>query len=103
MIEAQWQVTVSRARELSEATLNDRVDEEWSFVETLRHLVLTTHCWLRRMVKGIDRPYHPWGLAGSWLVIPRPGGSKPARTRLWRKFSTSVVRGWTRSSTRSPP
>ena len=72
MIEAQWQATVSRARELSEATLNDRVDDEWSFVETLRHLVLATDCWLRRMVKGIDRPYHPWGLAG--LVAQRSRG-----------------------------
>jgi hypothetical protein len=70
MIEAQWQATVSRGRELSQATLNDRVDDEWSFVETLRHLVLATDCWLRRMVKGIDRPYHPWGLAGSWLSDP---------------------------------
>ena len=74
MIEAEWQVTVSRARELSEATLNERVDDEWSFVETLRHLVLATDCWLRRMVKGIDRPYHPWGLAGSWLSDPGAWG-----------------------------
>jgi uncharacterized protein YjbI with pentapeptide repeats len=74
MIEALWQTTVSRARELSEATLNDRVDDEWSFVETLRHLVLATDCWLRRMVKGIDRPYHPWGLAGSWLSDPGAWG-----------------------------
>ncbi|HLN05328.1 MAG TPA: DinB family protein [Acidimicrobiales bacterium] len=70
MIEAKWQVTVSRARQLSEAALNDRVDDEWSFVETLRHLVLATDCWLRRMVTGIERPYHPWGLAGSWLSDP---------------------------------
>jgi hypothetical protein len=70
MIEALWQATVSRALELSEATLNDRVDDEWSFVETLRHLVLATDCWLRRMVKGMARPYHPWGLAGSWLTDP---------------------------------
>jgi hypothetical protein len=70
MIEAQWQATVSRARQLPEAALNDRVDDEWSFVETLRHLVLATDIWLRRMVKGIERPYHPWGLAGSWLTDP---------------------------------
>jgi uncharacterized protein YjbI with pentapeptide repeats len=74
MVEAQWQVTVSRAQELSEATLNDRVDDEWSFIETLRHLVLATDCWLRRMVKGIDRPYHPLGVAGSWLNDPGAWG-----------------------------
>ncbi len=74
MIEARWRATVSRPRELSEATLNERVDDEWSFVETLRHLVLATDCWLRRMVKGIDRPCHPWGLAGSWLSDPGAWG-----------------------------
>lgn len=74
MIEAKWQATVSRARELPEAALNDRVDDEWSFIETLRHLVLATDCWLRRMVKGIERPYHPWGLAGSWLSEPAAWG-----------------------------
>jgi hypothetical protein len=31
---------------------------------------MATDCWLRRMVKGMDRPYHPWGLAGSWLSDP---------------------------------
>jgi hypothetical protein len=67
MIEDVWQATLARARELPEPMLYERVDDEWSFVETLRHLVLATDCWLRRMVKGIDRPYHPWGLAGSWL------------------------------------
>jgi hypothetical protein len=74
LIEANWQATVSRARQLPEASLNDRVDDEWSFVETLRHLVLATDCWLRRMVQGIDRPYHPWGLAGSWLSDPGAWG-----------------------------
>ena len=74
MIEAQWQATISRARALSEAILHERVDDEWSFVETLRHLVLATDCWLRRMVKGIDWPYHPWGLAGSWLSDPEAWG-----------------------------
>lgn len=74
MIDAQWRETVSRARELDQAMLFERVDDEWSFVETLRHLVLATDCWLRRMVKGIDRPYHPWGLAGSWLSEPGAWG-----------------------------
>ncbi len=67
MLETHWQATVARARELPPATLDVRVDDEWSFVETLRHLVLATDCWLGRMVKGMDRPYHPWGLGGSWL------------------------------------
>jgi len=78
MIEGIWQVTVARARALPPRLLFDRVDDEWSFVETLRHLVLATDCWLRRMVKGNDRPYHPWGLAGSWLTDPSSWGIDPA-------------------------
>jgi hypothetical protein len=74
LIESAWESTVARARALPERSLHERVDDEWSFVETLRHLVLATDCWLRRMIKGMDRPYHPWGLAGSWLRDPAAWG-----------------------------
>lgn len=77
MIEGLWEATVSRARRLPESKLHERVDDEWSFVETLRHLILATDCWLRRMVKGMDRPSHPWGLAGSWLADPESWGIDP--------------------------
>src|SRR3954466_8958212 len=78
MLEERWQATVVRAAALPEDLLHKRVDDEWSFVETLRHLVSATDCWLRRMVRGIDRPYHPWGLAGSWLTDPAGWGIDPA-------------------------
>jgi hypothetical protein len=71
MIEEIWSGTIARARKLPEPVLHEHVEGEWSFVQTHRHLVLATDCWLRRMVKGIAYPYHPWGLAGSWLTNPR--------------------------------
>ena len=74
MIEATWAATLAQALELPESTLFERVDDEWSFVETLRHLILATDAWLRRMVKGIEHPYHSWGLAGSWLTDPASWG-----------------------------
>jgi uncharacterized protein YjbI with pentapeptide repeats len=74
MIEATWQGTVALALALPESSLHARVDDEWSFVETLRHLILATDIWLRRMVKGMERPYHPWGVAGSWLSDPSSWG-----------------------------
>jgi hypothetical protein len=77
MVEDLWQSTTARAVKLSEPVLNERVDDEWSFVETLRHLVLATDCWLGRMVKGMDHPYHRWGLAGSWLADPASWGLDP--------------------------
>jgi hypothetical protein len=77
MIESIWADTVARARMLPEPVLHEQVEGEWSFVQTHRHLVLATDCWLRRMVKGIARPYHPWGLGGSWLTSPRRWGIDP--------------------------
>jgi hypothetical protein len=77
MIEGLWRTTFARARKLPEPVLRERVDGEWSFVQTQRHLVLATDCWLRRMVKGMEHPYHPWGLGGSWLTSPRRWGLDP--------------------------
>ncbi len=77
MIEEIWTRTVGRAQKLPEAVLHEQVEGEWSFVQTHRHLVLATDSWLRRMVKGIAHPYHPWGLGGSWLTSPRHWGIDP--------------------------
>jgi len=77
MIEDIWTATVTRAMGLPEPVLHEQVEGEWSFVQTHRHLVLATDCWLRRMVKGISHPYHPWGLGGSWLTSPRRWGIDP--------------------------
>lgn len=77
MIEDFWKGTVARARQLPEPLLHEQVNGEWSFVQTQRHLVLATDCWLRRMVKGMSHPYHPWGLGGSWLTSPRRWGLDP--------------------------
>jgi len=43
-IERLWDDTIARAGLLPEPALHQRVDDEWSFVETLRHLVLATQC-----------------------------------------------------------
>jgi uncharacterized protein YjbI with pentapeptide repeats len=62
VIERSWVPTVERARRLPEPLLHERVDDEYSFIETLRHLVFCTDAWLRRAVLGDPSPYHPWGL-----------------------------------------
>jgi len=41
-IEALWAQTVVRARGLPDGAEHERVGGEWSFVETLRHLVFVT-------------------------------------------------------------
>jgi hypothetical protein len=70
MIEDVWARTVARARTLPEPLFYQRVDDDWSFVETLRHLIMATDAWILRMIRQEPRPYHPWGLAGSFLTDP---------------------------------
>ncbi len=77
MLEGRADATLARVRALPEGLASERVAGEWSYVETLRHLILATDCWLRRMVFGEPRPYHPWGLAGSWLADPPSWGLDP--------------------------
>ena len=61
-IETLWDATLDRARLLPEERLYARVDGEWSFVETQRHLLFATDAWLGNAVLEDDNPYHPSGL-----------------------------------------
>jgi DinB superfamily/Pentapeptide repeats (8 copies) len=69
-IEDLWSQTVARARRLPDHALHERVDGEWSFVETLRHLVFATDKWAGHMILGEPTPYDRLGLPG--------GGTPPA-------------------------
>ncbi len=65
MLEELWVETTIGATRLPVDQLSERVDGEWSFLETLRHLVFATDCWVARGIYGVARPYHPWGLPWS--------------------------------------
>jgi hypothetical protein len=61
-IERLWSDTVARAERLPEPALAERVRDEWSFVETLRHLVFITDAWASRTVLDEPMPYHRLGV-----------------------------------------
>ena len=61
-IERIWADAVARAERLPEPARHERVDDEWSFVETLRHLVFATDAWSSRTVLAEPMPYHRLGL-----------------------------------------
>ena len=65
-LEQLWAATTAEALTRPDVVLRQRVDGEWSFLETLRHLVFATDCWLGVGVLG-RTTYHPLGLAGPWL------------------------------------
>jgi hypothetical protein len=61
-IERLWSEAVSRARRLPESVRQERVDDEYSFVETLRHLVFATDAWAIRTILDDPMPYDRLGL-----------------------------------------
>ena len=83
VIERSWVPTVERARRLPEPLLHERVEGEWSFIETLRHLVFCTDAWLRRAVLRDPSPYHPLGLPHDEMsAIPGVPWDRTARPSL---------------------
>lgn len=65
-IEWLWAQAIERAGQLPAAALTQQVNEEWSFAQTLRHLVFITDAWASRTVLDEEMPYHPLGLPQSW-------------------------------------
>lgn len=61
-LERTWAATLDRATGMPAGTIDASVDGEWSFAETLRHLVMATDTWLGKAVLGQEQPYHPAGL-----------------------------------------
>jgi hypothetical protein len=71
-LEEAWADTVAQARRLPEDALHESVDGEWSFVQTVRHLVMAIDKWLVAPILG--QRFHPIGLPNTGsLDFPFPG------------------------------
>jgi hypothetical protein len=82
ILERLWQRTVERARGMDPGLLHERVDEEWSFIETLRHLVFATDAWVKRAILGDPSPWDPLDLPHDEMpaepAVPRDRGARPS-------------------------
>ncbi|HET8684701.1 MAG TPA: DinB family protein [Micromonosporaceae bacterium] len=78
VVESFWAATMRRAGQLPEADLHRSVDGEWSFAETLRHLLFVTDAWFGHAVLGEARPFHPLGLPASFFSDVGELGVDPA-------------------------
>lgn len=82
VIEQSWPATVERARRLPPRLLHERVEGEWSFIETLRHLVFATDAWVKRAYLGELIPYDPLDLPHTEMaddpVVPRDLDARPS-------------------------
>lgn len=94
-----WAGTVGQARALPAPLLHERVDDEWSFVETLRHLGFAHACWVGGVVLADPSPWHPldlpWDEAPAVDGVPwdrdvRPSLDEVLETRAQRR---AVVAG----------
>ena len=65
-LEDEWANTIARALALPEAKLHESVNDEWSFVQTLRHLVFAMDKWFTAPILG--EGFHPIGLPNSGSV-----------------------------------
>ena len=77
-----WAGTVEMARALPPEALHEQVDEEWSFIETLRHLGFAHACWVGGVVLADPSPWHPldlpWDEAPVVDGVPRDRDVRPS-------------------------
>ncbi|MGI8817124.1 MAG: DinB family protein [Pseudonocardia sp.] len=62
IVERLWAGTVAKASALDPELLHESVDGEWSFIQTLRHLVFATDAWINRVILGDPHPWDPLDL-----------------------------------------
>ncbi len=61
-VDAFWTSTVEEARRLPAERLDRGVNGEWSFIETLRHLLFVTDAWISDAVMEMASPFDRIGL-----------------------------------------
>ncbi|MEV4513952.1 DinB family protein [Dactylosporangium sp. NPDC049525] len=60
-VEDTWAAALARVAAMPDGTVDVSVDGEWSFAQTLRHLVFATDMWLGWAVLRAEQPFHPIG------------------------------------------
>jgi hypothetical protein len=82
ILEQLWQRTVERAQRMAPELLHERVEGEWSFIETLRRLVFATDAWMNRAMLGQPSPWDPLDLPHDEMPdepgVPRDRGARPS-------------------------
>ncbi|HET8617547.1 MAG TPA: DinB family protein [Acidimicrobiales bacterium] len=90
---ADLERTMLRASSFPDDDRHRRVDDEWSAVESLRHLVLLIDLWLSKVILGHPDPFHPIGLPPSFMPPKLPGSSIDPEARPAFDVACQVLHG----------
>jgi uncharacterized damage-inducible protein DinB len=96
-VDRAWAAAIERAAALPAGSVDVRINDEWSFAETLRHLVHATDIWLGKGVLGLaEADFHPLGLGyGSRVSEARPYddvlAARADRAAMVREFLATVT------------
>jgi hypothetical protein len=66
-VEGLWKGADTRVAMLPGGAADESVAGEWSYAQTLRHLIWVTDAWAGRTVLDEEKPYHPLGLPQHWF------------------------------------
>ena len=94
ILERLWPQTVERARGMAPELLHERVEGEWSFIETLRHLVFATDAWVKRALLGEPSPWDPLDLPHDEMPDDPASRATATRGRRWTRCSPCARTGW---------
>jgi hypothetical protein len=85
VIEDAWAQTLAAAQGLPAELHHERVRGEWSFIETLRHLLFVTDAWGSRALEGAAAPYHRLDLPPTGMrndAVPNDLTARPSLDEL---------------------
>jgi hypothetical protein len=85
--------TIARAGSFTDAERHQRVNDEWSTLESLRHIVFVVDIWLGKLIKGEEDPFHPMGLPPHFAPRVPPGSSIDADADPSFEEACDVLRG----------
>jgi uncharacterized damage-inducible protein DinB len=95
LVRDQWTATIQRVEQLPPSLQRQRLDGEWSVLETLRHLVFVADDWFGRTVLAEPDPYWRAGLVPTFLVEFQPDSIDPSEdpdlAEILDRFGARVV------------
>ena len=96
-VDRAWDAAIEQAAALPAGSVDVRIDAEWSFAETLRHLVHATDIWLGKGVLGLEEAdFHPLGLGHGSSGSAAPPyddvlAARADRAKMVRDFLATVT------------